>query len=109
MQANEGKVPLDITPSHSIVAEFADFSVRLDLRSSSMLHLEILEGDNKGFKDDVAYELHWLRQDVAVLSWRETIGTTVTHVIDLAASRTYATVTPAKGGFLRLEGRLVQV
>ncbi|ETR75085.1 adenylate cyclase [Afipia sp. P52-10] len=50
-----------------------------------------------------------MRQDVAVLSWRETIGTTVTHVIDLAASRTYATVTPAKGGFLRLEGRLVQV
>jgi hypothetical protein len=47
-----------------------------------------------------------VRDDVAVLSFQEHIGTTVTHVIDFAASRAYTTVAPASGGFLRLMGRV---
>jgi len=97
---------LSLDPGRSLIVEFDAFRVRLDLRTSETLRLTVLDGDDAGFEDDVVYGLRWLRPDLAVLSWQERIGTTVTHVIDLPASRTYATVAPAKGGFLRLEGRL---
>ena len=109
MRSSEEAPPIDISPGRSLVVEFGAFSVRLDLLSSSVLHLQVIEGDDAGFEDEVDYELYWPRSDLAVLSWQERIGTTVTHIIDLAASRTYATVAPAKGGFFRLEGCLMQV
>jgi hypothetical protein len=58
---------------------------------------------------------HWIRgftafcrrsDDLIVLSWQEHIGSTVVHVLDLSASRAYTAVTPAKGGFMRLTGRI---
>ena len=90
----------------SLEIEFDAFVARLEIRSCNQVHLEIVGGDNEGFVDDFLYELHWVRDDVAVLSFQEHIGTTVTHVIDFAASRAYTTVAPASGGFLRLMGRV---
>lgn len=88
----------------AITFNFDEFSAHVELRAENTLSLEIVDGDNKGFTDDVPYEAHAVRDDVVVLSWQEHIGTGVTHVIDLAAGRTYATVVPASGGFLRLLG-----
>ncbi len=83
---------------------FDQFTAQVFLQTDDMLSVKIVAGDNTGFSDDARYEVHAVRQDIVVLSWQENIGTTVTHVIDLAAWRTYATVAPASGGFLRLVG-----
>jgi large conductance mechanosensitive channel protein len=37
---------------------------------------------------------------------QEHIGSTIVHVLDLSSSRAYTAVTPAKGGFMRLTGRI---
>lgn len=83
---------------------FNQFTARVSLRAGGTLSVEIVDGENKGFTDEASYETQAVRDDIVVLSWQENIGTTVTHVIDLVAGRTYATVAPASGGFLRLEG-----
>ena len=95
-----------LRPGRTLHVVFDAFTVRLELHTADRLRLEVIAGENKGFSDDVAYDLKWLRPDVAVMSWQERIGSTITHVMDLAAASTYTTVTPAKGGFLRLEGRI---
>jgi hypothetical protein len=41
-----------------------------------------------------------------ILSWQEHIGSTVVHVLDLTSSLAYTAVTPAKGEFMRLTGRI---
>jgi hypothetical protein len=41
-----------------------------------------------------------------MLSWREHIGSTIVNVLDLIADEAYAAVTPAKGEFMRLRGRI---
>lgn len=95
-----------LMPLHgrTITFSFDQFSAHVQLRADNTLSLEIVEGENTGFTDEVPYQAHAVRDDVVVLSWQEHIGTSVTHVIDLAAGRTYATVAPARGGFLRLLG-----
>jgi hypothetical protein len=39
-----------------------------------------------------------------MLSWREHIGSTIVHVLDFASLYAYTAVTPADGGFMRLQG-----
>jgi hypothetical protein len=68
--------------------------------------VEIVAGDNVGFSDTVEYEAVAVRDGVVILSWQEHIGSTVVHVLDLASSQAYTAVTPAKGGFMRLTGRI---
>ena len=68
--------------------------------------MEIVAGDNLGFTDTVEYEAVAVRDDVVLLSWREHIGSTIVHVLDLSACQSYTAVTPASGGFLRLKGRI---
>jgi hypothetical protein len=46
------------------------------------------------------------RTGLVMLSWQEHIGSTIVHVLDLTSSEAYTAVTPAKGGFMRLTGRL---
>jgi len=67
---------------------------------------EIIAGDGTGFSDTVEYEAVAVRDDLVVLSWQEHIGSTVVHVLDLSSARAYTAVTPAKGGFMRLTGRI---
>jgi hypothetical protein len=98
-----------IQPGVILDFEFAPFTARVSFQPDQRLRLEIVAGDNKGFSDLVAYEVSTIRDDVIVLSWREEIGTTVVHVLDFRARQTYALVTPARGGFLRLQGTIKEV
>ena len=67
-------------------------------RPSPPLTIEIVAGDNRGFSDTVDYEAVAIREGLVVLSWRERIGSTIVHV--------HTAVTPAKGEFMRLRGRI---
>lgn len=91
-------------PGRTLTFSFDQFTARVSLRADNTLSVEIANGENNGFIDEARYEVHAMRDDITVLSWEESIGTTVTHVIDLSARRTYATVAPASGGFFRLVG-----
>lgn len=85
---------------------FAPFTPRITIRSERELTVEIIAGDNVGFSDTVEYEAVAVRDDLVVLSWQEHIGSTIVHVLDLASRKAYTAVTPAKGGFMRLTGRI---
>ena len=76
------------------------------MRSERELTVEIIAGDNAGFSDTVEYEAVGVRDGLIVLSWQEHIGSTIVHVLDLIAGEAYTAVTPAKGGFMRLRGRI---
>jgi hypothetical protein len=58
------------------------------------------------FSDSVEYQAVAVRGDVVILSWQEDIGSTIVHVLDLASGEAYIAVTPAKGAFMRLTGRI---
>ena len=108
-QADAGRPPAPalaeiFLPGRALMFTFDAFTARVTFGADRTLSLEVIEGENNGFTDDVRYEVHAVRDDVVVLSWQEHIGSTVTHVLDLAAGRDYATVAPASGGFLRLTG-----
>ena len=85
---------------------FATSTPQITVHSERQLTVEIIAGEGVGFSDTVEYEVVAVRDDVIVLSWQEHIGSTVVHVLDLGSSRVYTAVTPAKGGFMRLTGRL---
>jgi MoaF-like len=68
--------------------------------------VEIVAGDNIGFSDTVEYEAVALRDGLVVLSWQEHIGSTIVHVLDFISGQAYTAVTPAKGRFMRMTGRI---
>lgn len=74
--------------------------------SASELTVEIIAGENVGFSDTVEYEAINVRDGLIMLSWREQIGSTIVHVLDYLSGEAYTAVTPAKGGFLRMRGRI---
>jgi hypothetical protein len=83
---------------------FPPFRPRITVNSERTLTVEILTGDNAGFSDTVDYDLRAVRDGVVVLSWQEHNGSTIVHVLDLLVNRAHTYVTPAKGGFMRLNG-----
>lgn len=85
---------------------FPAFTPRITVHSDRELTVEIIAGENAGFADTVAYEVVTVRDGLVVLSWQEHIGSTIVHVLDFTAGQAYTAVTPAKGGFMRLTGRL---
>lgn len=85
---------------------FATFTPRITIRSERELTVEIVAGDGIGFSDTVEYETVAVRDDLVVLSWQEHVGSTIVHVLDLSVRKAYTAVTPAKGGFIRLTGRI---
>jgi hypothetical protein len=85
---------------------FETFAARITIRSERVLNVEITAGENTGFSDTIDYEAAWVRDDLVVLSWQEHIGSTIVHVLDLASFDAYTAVTPAKGGFMRVKGRI---
>ncbi len=86
--------------------EFPSFSPRITFNSAHELTVKIVTGDNAGFTDTVAYEAVAVRDGLVILSWQEHIGSTVVHVLDFASGKAHTSVTPAKGGFMRLTGRI---
>src|SRR5438067_4429757 len=85
---------------------FPTFKPRITIHSERELTVEIVAGDNVGFSDTVEYEAVAVRDGLVMLSWREHIGSTIVQMLDLVAGEAYAAVTPAKGGFMRLKGRI---
>ena len=95
-----------LAAGHLLEISFATFTPQITVHSARQLAVEIIAGDGVGFSDTVDYEAVAIRDDVVILSWQEHIGSTVVHVLDLGSSRAYTAVTPAKGGFMRLTGRI---
>jgi hypothetical protein len=89
-----------------IEINFPTFTPRITFHSERELTVEIIAGDNIGFSDTVEYDAVAVRDDLVILSWQEHIGSTIVHVLDLPSGEAYTAVTPAKGGFVRLTGRI---
>jgi hypothetical protein len=98
--------PLAFPPGEAIEIDLRQFTVGLEFHAGRRLTVTVLEGDNAGFTDTVEYEAVAVRNDVVALSWQERIGSTIVHVVDFANGETLTFVTPAKGGFLRLPGKI---
>ncbi|HEY1604767.1 MAG TPA: hypothetical protein VGF77_04145 [Allosphingosinicella sp.] len=85
---------------------FPSFTPRITIRSARELTVDVLTGSHTGFSDTIAYEAVVVRDGLVLLSWQEHIGSTIAHVLDFHSSTAYTVVTPAKGGFLRMKGRI---
>ena len=85
---------------------FATFTPRISIRSDRELTVAVIAGDYLGFSDTVEYEAIAVRDDLVILSWQEHNGSTIMHVLDFSSCVTYAAITPAKGKFQRLTGRI---
>jgi hypothetical protein len=83
---------------------FPTFTPRIIIRSERELTVEIIVGDP--FSDTVEYEAVVVREGLVILTWQEHIGSTIVHVLDFTSRKAYTAVTPAKGGFERLTGRI---
>jgi hypothetical protein len=82
------------------------FTPRIAIHSEHKLTVEIIAGDNAGFSDTVEYEAVVVRDGLVILSWQEHIGSTIVHVLDFASGTAFTAVTPARGRFMRLMGRI---
>jgi hypothetical protein len=98
------KSPLSV--GQVLEIHFESFIPRITIRSERELTVDILTGSNTGFSDTVAYEAVAVREGLVVLSWQEHIGSTIVHVLDFNSGKAYTAVTPAKGGFMRITGRI---
>jgi hypothetical protein len=96
------KPPLPVGQVFEI--HFPTFTPRITVRSERELTVDIITGDS--FSDTVAYEAVAIRDDLVMLSWQEHIGSTIVHMLDFASLTAHTAVTPAKGGFMRLMGRI---
>ncbi len=85
---------------------FPTFTPRITFNSERVLTVEIIAGENTGFTDTVEYEAVAVRDNLLILSWQEHIGSTIVHVLDLSMKQARTFVTPASGGFMRLDGRI---
>ncbi|WP_194865433.1 MoaF-related domain-containing protein [Alloalcanivorax profundimaris] len=85
---------------------FQPFTPRITVHSESELTVEIVSGDNAGFSDTVEYEAVAIRDNLVLLSWQEHIGSTIVHLLDFHSYEVHTVVTPAKGGVMRLNGRI---
>ncbi|HEX6535481.1 MAG TPA: hypothetical protein VF041_12875 [Gemmatimonadaceae bacterium] len=102
--ASQPRSPLRV--GQVLEIRFPPFTTRITFHSERELTVDVVAGDNRGFSDTVAYEAVVVRDDLVVLSWQEHIGSTIVHVLDYASGEAYTAVTPAKGGFMRLRGRM---
>ena len=86
--------------------EFPAFKSRVTFLSDQRLTVQIVAGDDAGFPDTVSYEAVWFSDSILVLSWRERIGATVVHMLDLTSDDAYTLITPPQGDFMRIQGRI---
>jgi hypothetical protein len=100
------QIPPSLRVGQVLEISFPNFTPRITVHSARELIVEIVAGENLGFSDTVEYEAVTVRDGLVVLSWREHIGSTIVHVLDLISGQAYTAVTPAKGGFMRLRGRI---
>lgn len=96
--------PSTLSVGQIVEIKFPSFVPRITFNSERELTVQIVSGENEGFTDTVEYEATEIRDGLVVISWQEHIGSTIVHVLDLIANQAHTFVTPAKGGFLRLDG-----
>ncbi len=101
--------PMSFAEGRTLVIRFPKFTPRITFHSNDRLTIEVIDGENAGFRDTVAYRAAALRTKLVVLSWKEQIGSAVVHVLDLEAGETYTVVAPAQGGLWSLQGRIIQL
>jgi hypothetical protein len=85
---------------------FPTFRPRITIHSERELTVEIVTGGSKGFSDTIDYQAITIRDGLVMLSWQEHIGSTIVHVLDFVSGEACTAVTPAKGEFMRLRGRI---
>ena len=102
--ASQTRSPLRI--GQVLEISFPPFTPRITINSERRLTVEIVAGENLGFSDTVDYEALSIRDGLVFLSWQEHIGSTIVHVLDFTSGEAYTAVTPAKGEFMRLRGRI---
>jgi hypothetical protein len=85
---------------------FPTFTPRITFHSEHELTVKIVTGNGIGFSETVEYEATEIRSGLILLTWQEHIGSTIVHVLDFDAGEAFTSVTPAKGGFRRLRGRI---
>src|SRR5256885_7656446 len=106
----ESKVPAtassEFRANETMEIEFPAFSVRIDFHDAKQLTVRVVKGENAGFSDTIDYSAVPLHHGMVVLSWREHIGSTVVHVLDLINNSTHTFVTSARGEFLRITGKI---
>lgn len=93
-------------PNQTLHVTFPSFSVSIVFHAGTRLTVTVLEGKNAGFTDTVEYEVTAVRDGIVLLSWRERIGSTIVHVMDLPNAQTHTFVTPAEGEFSRMLGKV---
>ena len=94
--------PLSFAEGRTLLIHFPAFTPKITFHDNHTLTIEIIDGDNAGFRDTIPYRAV-ARQKLVVLSWKEQIGSVV-HVLDRDAGQTYTVLAPAKGGLLSLAG-----
>jgi hypothetical protein len=72
---------------------FPTFKSRITIHSERELTVKIVAGDNIGFSDTVEYEAVAVRDGLVMLSWREHLGSTIVHALDLNSRQAYTAVT----------------
>ncbi len=101
--------PLSFPEGRVLVIRFPTFTPRITFLSDGRLAVEIIDGEDAGFREIVRYQAALVRANLVVLSWQERVGSTVVHVLDLDVGRTYSVVTRGRdGGLLRLAGTVEQ-
>jgi hypothetical protein len=85
---------------------FPTFTPRITVNSDRKLTVEIVAGAGAGFSDTVDYQAVAVRDGLIFLSWQEHIGSTIVHTLDFVSGEAFTAVTPAKGEFMRLRGRI---
>jgi len=98
--------PLSFADGRTLKIHFPAFTPQITFHANQTLTVEIVDGDNAGFRDTIPYRAVTLRQKLVVLSWKEQIGSAVVQVLDRDAGQTYAVLAPAEGGLLSLEGTI---
>jgi hypothetical protein len=92
----------------TLVIRFSTFTPRITFHANDQLTVEILEGENAGFRETLPYQAALPRANLVVLSWQDRLGRSVVHTLDLDVGRSYTVIAPPKGSLLRLEGKVEQ-
>ena len=95
-----------LQPGQVLEIAFETFTAKVTFWPGCQMALEIVSGENTGFSDTIAFQSVPLREGLEMLTWQEHIGSTIVHVLDFDSGTAYTAVTPAKGGFMRLTGRI---
>jgi hypothetical protein len=98
--------PISFPDGRALLIRFPTFTPRITFHADDRLTVEIVDGENAGFRDTVRYQAALLRANLLMLSWQERQGSAVVHALDLDVGRAYTVVSRARGDVLRMVGSI---